>query len=199
MYREAIKSIVNIEDDFFDIDKEKKVANIVLNFDKPDDIFDLNYNSKIPVLSDDFLDWIASAFRIIPRRYKIKLDVRFRDLQGYDAETLEKIFEKNIVLEYVGRKSGRIKENKISWSLIGLGTVLLLATIFMNLFWQTDGIAKEIIMYVFDIAVTVTFWEAFTSLIVKRQEIFGYRKDLVTRFSAITFHGPGETEDKKED
>lgn len=94
MYREAIKSIVNIEDDFFDIDKEKKVANIVLNFDKPDDIFDLNYNSKIPVLSDDFLDWIASAFRIIPRRYKIKLDVRFRDLQGYDAETLEKIFEK---------------------------------------------------------------------------------------------------------
>lgn len=188
MYQTHLKDITNIEQDFFEIDKKKKVARIVLDFEKPSDIFDTNYVSKIPVLSDDFLDWIDSAFRIIPKKYKIKLDICFDDMEGFDAAGLEKIFAKNMLLEHRSKVSARKRERNLAWSLIGLGMLLLFSTIFLNLFWQEESIRHEIILYVLDIASTVTFWEAFTILIVKRQEIFGDQKDLISRFASISFH-----------
>lgn len=188
MYQTHLKDITNIEQDFFEIDKKKKVARIVLDFEKPSDIFDTNYVSKIPVLSDDFLDRIDSAFRIIPKKYKIKLDICFDDMEGFDAAGLEKIFAKNMLLEHRSKVSARKRERNLAWSLIGLGMLLLFSTIFLNLFWQEESIRHEIILYVLDIASTVTFWEAFTILIVKRQEIFGDQKDLISRFAFISFH-----------
>lgn len=188
MYQTHLKDITDIEQDFFEIDKKKKVARIVLDFEKPSDIFDTNYVSKIPVLSDDFLDWIDSAFRIIPKKYKIKLDICFDDMEGFDAAGLEKIFAKNMLLEHRSKVSARKRERNLAWSLIGLGMLLLFSIIFLNLFWQEESIRHEIILYVLDIASTVTFWEAFTILIVKRQEIFGDQKDLISRFASISFH-----------
>lgn len=188
MFQDFLKNMTSIEDEFFEIDKQNNLADIVLNFEKPSDIFDINYGSKLPVLSDDFLDWINSAFRIIPHKYKIRLEVCFEDMEGYDAAELEVIFAKNILLEYRSQVSARKKEKHLAWSLIGAGTLLLLATIFLSVFWTNDGIYREIIMYVLDIAATVSYWEALTILIVKRKEDFGNRKDLISRFAAISFH-----------
>ncbi|MGN1096661.1 MAG: hypothetical protein ACI4QU_02370 [Christensenellales bacterium] len=181
------KEINNIEKEFFDIDEINNTANIVLRFEKPSDIFDNNYVSKTPVLSDDFLDWISSSFKIISKKYKINLEVQFDDLENFNESELENIFKKNILLEYADKKSERKKEKSLAWSLIGVGTVLLIFSILMNFYWQFNSITLEIVKYVFDIAVTVTYWEAFTILIVRRQEIFGVHKDILSRFSSIKF------------
>ena len=66
--KNAFMKYNNIEEEFFEIDKEKKLAKISLSFDRVSEIFDLNYISKMPVLSDDFMEWITSAFSIIPSR-----------------------------------------------------------------------------------------------------------------------------------
>lgn len=187
MAKSYFKEINNIEKEFFDIDEINNTANIVLRFEKPSDIFDNNYVSKTPVLSDDFLDWISSSFKIISKKYKINLEVQFDDLEDFNESELESIFRKNILLEYADKKSERKKEKGVAWSLIGVGTVLLIFSILMNFYWKSGNITLEIVKYVFDIAVTVTYWEAFTILIVKRQEIFGFQKDILTRFSAIKF------------
>ena len=64
-----IKEYEFIEEEFFDIDKERRTARVKLAFDKPSSIFDVNYSAKMPVFSDDFNDWITYAFRMIPAKY----------------------------------------------------------------------------------------------------------------------------------
>ena len=80
--KNAFMKYNNIEEEFFEIDKEKKLAKISLSFDRVSEIFDLNYISKMPVLSDDFMEWITSAFSIIPSRYKIQVSISFGDYEG---------------------------------------------------------------------------------------------------------------------
>lgn len=177
----------HIEEDFFEIDKETKIAHVKLIFEKPSDIFDLNYISKLPVLSDDFLDWIGSAFQLIPLKYKIELTVEFNDLEGWDEERLSDVFKKNIMLEHRAVKSREKKKNIIACGLIGIGAVMFIAMILISRLWQADSLLKDIFFYLSDIATTVAFWEAMYILVVERGESGFHRKSLVYRFASIKF------------
>ena len=188
---DIVKEYEHIEEEFFDIDKEKKIAYIKLHFGKPSDIFDNNYISKRPVLSDDFLDWVNSAFTLIPKKYKIDLDVTFDDTEGYASKELADVFKMNVFLDYKTRKSAEKKKNNIAYGLIFIGTLLFAAMITVNRLWTTDSVFKDIVSYVMDIATTVTYWEAMGILIVENKEHRDYRKGLITRFYAISFHGVG--------
>lgn len=63
-------------------------------FASPKEIFDTNAMTKIPVLSDGFLDWIRVAFDYAPNKYRIDLDIGFDDMGGYDEGQLSEIFKK---------------------------------------------------------------------------------------------------------
>ena len=91
-------TFANVEEEFFEIDKENRIATIRLSFDKVSDIFDDNYITKKPILNGDFMEWIANAFSIIPSRYKIKLSVSFANYEGYSERQLNELFLKNIIL-----------------------------------------------------------------------------------------------------
>ena len=182
-----IKEIINIEKSFFDIDDGAKIARIVLCFDKPYDIFDTNYISKTPVLSDDFIDWIGSAFKLVSDKYKIDLTVYFNDMCGYTEEEFADIFNKNIELEFKSSFKENRKRNKIAYSLIGIGIVLFLAMMLINRLWTTDSVWKDVFVYISDIATTVSFWEAMTILVVEQKEKRAYLKNLKSRFSSIRF------------
>ena len=54
----TIRKYKQIEQEFFEIDEENMVARISLRFDSPDDIFDTNCCSRIPIFNDDFDEWI---------------------------------------------------------------------------------------------------------------------------------------------
>jgi len=180
--------IFEIEEQFFDIDKQSRTANIKLCFNKASDVFDKNYVSKVPILSDDFLDWIKSAFRLIPSRYKIALDVSFTDMEGYSEAELKDIFDKNILLEYKSRFAQTRRKNRVAYSLIILGVVFFALMMTMNALWQDGGIVRDAIAYISDIATTVTLWEAMCILIVEGKERRSYNKGLITRFKSISFH-----------
>lgn len=177
----------HIEEDFFEIDKQAKIAHVKLNFEKPSDIFDVNYLSKLPVLSDDFLEWIGSAFQLIPLKYKIDLTVEFNDLEGWDKERLSDVFKKNIMLEHRTVKSREKRKNIIAYGLIGIGAVMFVAMILISRLWQADSLLKDVFFYISDIATTVAFWEAMYILVVERGESGFHRKSLAYRFAAISF------------
>ena len=187
--KKEIADFEHIEEAFFDIDKEKHIAYIKLNFEKPSDIFDVNYNSRIPILSDDFMDWIGSAFELIPQKYKIDLDVSFDDLQGWDEEALSDNFKKNVMLEYKAATQKQRRKNSVAYVLIGVGVALFIAMLLVTRLWQTTSVVKDIFCYISDIATTVTFWEAMCILIVERKENSLARKSMLLRFAAIKFHG----------
>lgn len=177
----------HIEEDFFEIDKKTKIAHVKLNFEKPSDIFDMNYISKLPVLSDDFLEWIGSAFQLIPLKYKIDLTVEFNDLEGWDEERLLDVFKKNLMLEHRTVKSREKRKNIIAYGLIGIGAVMFIAMILIGRLWQTDNLLKDVFFYISDIATTVAFWEAMYILVVERGESGFHRKSLAYRFASIKF------------
>lgn len=177
----------HIEEDFFDIDKKAKIARVKLKFEKPSDIFDVNYISKLPVLSDEFLDWIGSAFKLIPLKYKIDLTVEYDDLEGWDEEQLSDVFKKNIMLEYRSAKNIEKRKNLIAYGLIGVGAVMFIAMILISRLWNADSLLKDVFFYISDIATTVAFWEAMYILVVERGESGFHRKGLAYRFDSIKF------------
>ena len=193
-----IKKYKNIENDFFKIDEELKIAHIEIAFKSPSDIFDMNYLSKTPVFSDDFIDWIGSAFKIIPRKYKIALTVSFDDMGELTKNQMMDIFTKNIILEYKSRRSAVKKKNRIAYGLIGVGIVLFVAMIAITRLWQGESLAKEIFTYVSDIAATVTFWEALTILVVEAHEERSYAAGLIKRFDSIEFCKTGDEKNEAE-
>ena len=185
--KKTLKLYNNIESEFFDIDKEKKQAFIKLSFNKPSDIFDINFISKKPVLSDDFMDWIRSCYNLVPRKYKINLDVEFEDMEEYDDETLKDIFVKNIMLEAKSLQEKNKSRNNVGWVLTGMGLVFLLSMIFIEFLWKEESLLRTIFAYVSDILATVTLWEALTLLVVERYENRMEKQDLALRFHSISF------------
>lgn len=183
-----VKDFINLEEEFFELDKESKMANMKLEFESPIEIFDKNSITKTPVFNDEFTEWMQAAFEYAPRGYKINLDVAFNDMGEYTSEDLKSFFLKNTALEFKRSQRKMNLKNKIAFVLIGLGLVLLIALLLVTALWKDGGTAKEIFTYVFDIATTVTFWEALTILVVENTERRNYMGSLLKKFKNIEFH-----------
>jgi len=185
--KEIIKKYENIEQEFFDIDEQNRIAVVKLHFEKPSDIFDVNYSSKRAILSDDFMEWVSYAFDMIPKKYKIDLEVTFDDFEGLSEEQLKEDYFKCLILDYkTGREKAK-KKNKTAFILIGLGVGLFILMMLINKLWDNGGTLKEIFSYVLDIATTVTIWEAMNILLVEKTEENGRTSDHLLRFSSIRF------------
>ena len=105
--------IFDIEDHFFMLDKKNKEANFILEFKSPSEIFDNNCKTKIPMLSDDFSEWISCAIDYTPINYKVNLNVYFEDLEGYTLEELNDIFMKNMALEFKHSEHNLFSKNRL--------------------------------------------------------------------------------------
>lgn len=185
--KNILKEYEYIEKEFFDIDEKTKKAKIKLHFKKATDIFDVTYLSETPILSDEFISWIQSAFDIVPAKYRIDLSVTFDDLCGFEEKELKEVFLKNTLLEYKSRSGVHRKRTKTAYFLIGVGITVLIGMILLGTLWDSESVLKTILSYAADIAATVTIWEALTILVVERSEEFGRVRDLVTRFDEIVF------------
>lgn len=133
------------------------------------------------------MEWIASAFNIIPSRYKIEISVSFGDYEGYTEQQLNDIFWKNIVLDAKGKRDHQKKRNSIAYGLIAVGVAFFIGMLLTEIRWQTESVMKIIFSYISDIATTVAFWEAMTILIVERREQRSYLLAVEKRFSGVTF------------
>ena len=96
MKNQAFRDFALIENEFFDI--EGKIARVRLHFGRPEEIFDANCLSKIPVFNDDFDEWLQSVFRMIPSKYQIALEISFDDMDGFSREQMDDVFRKNLIL-----------------------------------------------------------------------------------------------------
>ncbi|MBQ9276698.1 MAG: hypothetical protein IJ226_03795 [Clostridia bacterium] len=199
MNRKSVKEYLSVEEEFFDIDKENKIAYLKLHFSSPNEIFDENSVTKMPIMSDDFTDWIKSSFELTPSRYKISLEVVFDDMCGYTGEQLQDIFVKNTLLDAKKYQHLISKQNKIAISLVGIGIISFVAMMLVTALWKDGGVAKEIFAYIADIATTVTFWEAMTILIVQNKERRSVEKSLTRRFASIEFKKIQKTDDANSD
>lgn len=185
--KENINELLNIEKEFYDFDEEKKEINFKLEFSEPEEIFDKNSITKVPVLSDEFFSWIQSSLEYTPNDYKLNIDIKFDDMKGYNEQQLKEIFNKNLQLEF--KKNHRQKKSKdlIAYSLIAIGIVSLISMLLITWLWTQESLFRKIVTYVLDIATTVVIWEAMTMLLVENKERRSYLKNILIRFGSISF------------
>lgn len=193
--KEVLKSIKDNEENFFDLDKDNKIALMKLEFDNPNDIFDKNAITKTPILNDDFIEWLKCSFEYTPEKYKIDLDISFNDMGGYSEHELKDIFYKNVLLKGKETFNETRRKNKVAIGLILLGIIFFIIMLLINNLWVNGGLFKEILSYIMDIGTTVTFWEALTILIVENKEKSDITLNLIKRYGNINFH---QKEEKSE-
>ena len=178
----------NIDYEFFALDQEKKIARIQLDYGNPDEIIDTAVNTKTPKMSDGFLGRISRSFEYVPDDYQLDIQIFFDDLDGYSEENLADICKKNVLLETKMHRRNAQRQNRLALSLCGLGLILVLASIGINLWWAGDSIAKQIVTFVLEIAATVPFWSAADIYFVQGGERRRNVANFVRRFHSITFH-----------
>lgn len=184
-----IKDLIkrDVEKEFFDLDQKNGVAHIELSYEKPSDIFDCNTKTKVPKMSDEFIDWVIRSFELVPNKYKLDVDIVFDDMEGYTEEELLEICQQNILLEIRIRKRRTRRENSLAMSLCAIGLIFIFASIYIGRVWTDGGSVQEIVSFVLDILATVPFWAATEIYVVNSSERRKTLKNLLWRFHAISF------------
>ena len=181
------KAFMSIHDDFFQLDKQEKLARIDLEFHTPSEIFSSTVQAGIPVLSGDFLTRLYNAFDFIPDRYKLDINVFFSDLEGYSEERLEEIFRKNMLLELRVLTQKARRRNRLVLLLCVIGLAFILLTAWLNRLWTSEGTAKDIVFFILDIVATVPFWGAMDIYLVEGSERRKSAANIRKRFNSISF------------
>ena len=185
--KEIKERMKNIEDQFFDIDHENKKALFRLEFDKVSDILNKNVLTKTPLFDAEFLRWIKGSFDAVPKKYKIDIDIRFNDMEGYKEEELQNIFLNNCLLEANIARRSLISKNKIALGLLISGVVFTIGMILLEVLWKGDDPIKIVTATIIEIAAWVTIWEALDVFLIENREKRRLKRNITKRFEEIRF------------
>lgn len=180
--------LAGIEERYFQVDSTGKRALMRLKFARPSDIFNAHVGSDTPVFDDDFLNVLKTAHELVPEKYILDLEISFDDWEGIPECDLRELIRNGV---FLGARRSLIKmarRNRMAIGLISIGVALLAGMIVMKTCWHANNILRDSLIYIADIAVTVTFWEALSIMIVENSEKRSFFKNLVRRFGNISFH-----------
>ena len=185
--KEKGKKLLSIHEDFFRLDKEAKLARIDLAFDSSSDIFTPAVQSEIPILSEDFITWLFSAFDYLPDKYRLDITVFFNDMEGFSEESLKEIFRKNIMLALRIHAQKAHRQNRLALTLCVTGLVFILASVLLGQLWTEESTVHDIVLSVLDIVATVPFWGAMEIYLIDGSERRKTAANIRKRFNSISF------------
>ena len=164
------RELEQVAQSFFETDEEKKIARMVLRYEKAEDLFDPACCLLKPIVSREVLAHIGSMFGLVPNDYRVDLTMRFDDLCGYSESQLVEIIRKNFALEMRGSRTQNKSRRNLAFSFIGIGVLFFLIMIIIKRFWVADTVWNDLVFYFFDILTTVAFYQAATILVVEHRE-----------------------------
>lgn len=185
--KQTRKEYEDIEGAFFEMDHEQKEVLVRLEYEKPEDIFDTSAATKTPLITAEFIENLIGTFDRVPDRYKLNIEVTFENLDGYTEAELSDICRKNILQETKTRVRLTRRQNGLALALCGAGILFILLSIWVSNIWNTESIAKEIVVYVLDIVATVPFWGAMEIYLIDNREKRRKITNITRRFHTIDF------------
>ena len=181
------QSYLNIEEDFFELDREKNTALVRMEYEKPSDIIEPGAATKTSRLTSAFIEELIGQFDYLPIKYKLHFRVAFDDMDGYSEEQIKGIFQKNLLLEIKARNRVARGHNRLALYLSLTGIVCILLSIGVNNIWKEESTLRDIVVYVLDIAATVPFWAAVEIYFIDNKERRRKLLNLKKRFAGIEF------------
>ena len=164
------RELEQVAQSFFETDEEKKIAKMVLKYEKTEDLFDPACCLLKPIVSREVLAHIGSMFGLVPNDYKVDLTLRFDDLCGYSESQLVEIIRKNFALEMRGSRTQNKSRRNLAFSFIGIGILFFIFMVMIKHFWAADTVWNDLVFYFFDVLTTVAFYQAATILVVEHRE-----------------------------
>ena len=146
---------------YFSIDG--RVATLRLVYDTFAELINPNFgDAKTEKLNDKLFSDIKEATDILPKKYKLNVEIVIKDFGEYTREECEAIISQNIKLSvYMTLKSMRARRLG-GLALMGVGAVVLILSYFLH---SSD---YDIIFDVVNISGTLFVWEGVSMAFVQR-------------------------------
>ena len=142
---------------------EGKVATLKLVYDTFEELVNLNFGDEhIEKLNDKLFSDIKEAVDILPKAYKLNVEVVIKDFGEYSREECESIIVQNVKLSlYLALKStGAHRWGGLA--LIGVGAAVLLVSYFLQ------AAKSDIIFDIVNISGTLFVWEGANMAFIQR-------------------------------
>lgn len=158
-----------------------KVATVRLNFDTFSELVDQSLGDDgVEKLNSVLFDKLTEIFALIPRKYKIEVEIHVKDFGSYEISEAEKIVRQNFALLIYSYALERRRKIITGLSLLGGGVALLLVSYFLgklNL--------PQILFDVINISGTLLVWEAANITLIERSADKKRMKQFVRKFSDV--------------
>lgn len=158
-----------------------KTVTVRLNFDTFSELVDQSIgDDSVEKLNTVLFDKLTEVFALIPRKYKIEVEVHIKDFGNYTLAEAEKIVRQNFALYIYSFALERRRKYITGLSLLGGGILLLLVS------YLLDRLHLSQIVYdVINISGTLLVWEAADVTLIERGADKRRAKQFVRKFSDI--------------
>ncbi len=141
-----------------------KTITVRLNFETFSELVDQTLgDNSVEKLNSVLFDKISEMFDLIPRKFKINIDVYISDFGDYAVSEAEKIVKDNVALMVYAFAMEQRRKTVTGFSLLGGGVALLIASYFLN--WLD---LPQIVFDVINISGTLLVWEAADVTLIER-------------------------------
>ena len=158
-----------------------KVATVRLNFDDFSELVDQNIGDDgVEKLNSILFEKLSEIFAIIPRKYKIEVEIYVKDFGDYELCEAEKIVRQNFALLIYSFALERRRKIITGLSLLGGGVALLLVSYFLS-----KLNLPQILFDVINISGTLLVWEAANITLIERNADKKRMRQFVRKFSDV--------------
>ena len=112
---------------------ENNIATLKLVYDTFSELINPNFgDDKIEKLNDKLFSDIKEAVSLLPRKFKLNLNIIIKDFGEYSKEECENIIIQNVKLSAYKTIKESNKKLACGWSLIGIGAIIILVSYFLR-------------------------------------------------------------------
>lgn len=173
----------------FEVDEEKRIVNLALNYEKATDLLLTNIDTKVPTFNRDKFASLKDLISEFPLDYKVNLDIKIDDYEDYNPEEILEGFNDAVELTvYSGNKDHRRKWVQITFLLVA--GILVLFFIARGLIQDWKGIsetAANVTKEILEITAWVFVWEAVSLAFLRPSEDRIISLTLAHRLNNVTF------------
>ena len=140
-----------------------RVATLKLVYDTFEELINPNFgDTNIEKLNDKLFSDIREAVEILPRKYKLNVEIIIRNFGEYSREECEKIISQNIKLSVYLVLKSMVTHRWGGLALMGVGAAVLLLSYFLH------SAEYDIIFDIVNISGTLFVWEGANTAFLER-------------------------------
>ena len=184
---ERIKRQIEILSKYYDIDLEKRVITLELCYEKVTEMFDdAVVTTKHFKFKNEILQRISQIMDTFPLEFKINLQFKIDDYEGYDKKEIIESFKDS--LEMFHYRIHRVKSSRLLEAVIL--ALVSMAILFSRIFLLNNQIIAEnyLVSEMLDITAWVFLWQAVTILFLTPDEYREISFKIITRLNLVSLY-----------